>query len=222
MSASAAWPSIAQIQVLNRLIGRGYDANGQARAFTDREFFEVSWIMGWHPRNPEYRRLFANLADWIVRELQPQRVLEIGCGPGYLLHCLSEHGIAACGVDANPYSRAFFGEFSPQHADRYVLDPLFEGVYAGADTVLAIEAFEHIPDDGLDKIMQRLRDEIRPERIVFSSTPHPEPSPDWDLQWGHINLKTPEQWHALFARYGYRADGRRPPVTDWAVCYVRG
>jgi SAM-dependent methyltransferase len=221
MTAPMAWPSIAEIQALNRLIGRGYASNGQPRAFTEREFYEISWIMGWHPRNPEYRRLFARLADWIVAELKPERVLEIGCGPGHLLHCISEHGIAACGVDANPYSQAFFKAYSPAHADRYHLDLLFEGTYAAADTVLAIECFEHIPDDGLDNIMQRLRDEIRPLRIVFSSTPHAESDPDWDLQWGHINIKTPALWQEFFGRYGYRIDGRRPPVTEWAACYVR-
>ena len=95
MTAPMAWPSIAELQALNRLLGRGYDAEGRPRAFTDREFFEISWIMGWHPRNPAYRQLFANLADWIVAEIAPRRLLEIGSGPGHLLHCLLERGVEA-------------------------------------------------------------------------------------------------------------------------------
>ena len=221
MTASMPWPSMLEMQAINRLLGRGYDAEGRARPFTDREFFEISWIMGWHPRNPAYRQLFANLADWIVAEIAPRRLLEIGSGPGHLLHCLLERGVEACGIDANPYSQAFFRQRHPQQAERYRLDPDFSQATPAADTVLAIEVFEHIPDAGLNHILTRLRDEIRPQHIVFSSTPHAEPAPDWDLQWGHINLKTPTQWQAFFGRYGYRIDGRRPPVTEWAVCYVR-
>lgn len=204
----------------NRELGRGYDALGQPRPLTAQEFFDVSCEMGCNQDDADYRRLFEHLARWIQRTLKPRSTLEIGCGPGYLLDCLNQLGIDAIGVDGNGVSRAFFLGRHPMFADRYLIDPVFEGTYRPVDAVIAIECFEHIPDEGLHALMTRLRDELKPKFVVFSSTPHPSPFPEWDLQWGHINLKPPEDWDALFSRFGFIRSNVKPPVTEWATLYV--
>lgn len=212
--------SLAELLALNRQLGRGFDPAGSPRPLSDREFFEVASEMGQTQRNAEYRRLQEFLAVWIRDALAPSSALEIGSGPGYLLYCLNRLGIDARGVDGNPYSKAHFDRCHPEFAARYVLDRYFEGSYGPADAVVSIEVFEHIPDDGLERILEKLRRQVRPRHFVFSSTPHPDPNPGWDLQWGHINIKQPEQWHGLFARFGYRPVDTRPPITEWATLYV--
>ncbi len=40
------------------------------------------------------------------------------------------------------------------------------------------------------------------------------------MQWGHINIKQPEQWDNFFAGYGFeRQVNLKPPITEWAAIY---
>jgi len=41
------------------------------------------------------------------------------------------------------------------------------------------------------------------------------------LQWGHINLKQPDEWARFFAEYGFKLQTTKPPVTEWAQLYAR-
>jgi hypothetical protein len=130
-------------------------------------------------------------------------------------------GIDAYGFDGN---RHFWGEFQLRHHDirqRYVLDPLFTSRVQKSDVFISIEVFEHIPDDALHNIMMRVRYEAQPNFIVFSSTPFASELPGWDVQWGHINLKQPDEWSEFFSRYGYQLHDLKPPVTQWAQLYLK-
>lgn len=212
--------SFPEVLALNRQLGRGIDSSGNPRPLTDKEFFEVSDELGQNQRNADYRRLHEFLATWIRDALSPRSALEIGSGPGYLLYCLNRLGIDATGLDGNPYSKGFFDRCHPDYQQRYLLDKYFEGHYEPVDVVVSIEVFEHIPDEGLERILARVRRDIRPRYFVFSSTPHHDPNPGWDMQWGHINVKQPAEWHQLFGRFGFRLANIRPPVTEWASLYV--
>ena len=212
--------SIDEIFQINRILKRGYSAEGSARALTDSEFFQISWEMGANQLDPHYRNLFSGLAQWIKTELSPHTALEIGCGPGYLLHCLNQLEVKAVGIDGNSYSRDFFVAQHPQWASQYILDKTFEHTYAPTDALISIECFEHIPDKGLAKTMQKVATILNPKYIVFSSTPHADSHLGWDVMWGHINLKTESQWIELFAQYGYElVPGVRPPITPWALLF---
>jgi len=212
--------SLAEVLEKNRTTGRGYNADGSPRALTAQEFFEVSNEAGWNQGNPDYRGLFEHFARWVRANLNIRRSLEIGAGPGYFLYCLNRLGIDARGIDGNEYSRAFFQELHPEYSGQYTLDPLFTGSYGRVDALFSIEVFEHIDDAGLDAIMKKVSSVLKPRYIVFSSTPHADPNPHWDLQWGHINLKQPAQWDDFFGRHGFlRQPGLRPPVTEWATVY---
>lgn len=213
--------SIDDILRLNRITGRGLDEAGKPRPFTAREFFDISVELGQTQDNPAYRQLFENLAHWLRRTLPGVRsTLEIGAGPGYLVHYLARLGIDSQGIDGNRFSRDYFAQRHPSSAHRYALDAEFTGDYGRRDAVLAIEVFEHIPDPAIHSIMENLRHKVCPKFIVFSSTPHADPREGWDLQWGHVNLKSEAEWDALFARCGYSRTGTRPPVTEWAALYV--
>ena len=80
--------------------------------------------------------------------------------------------------------------------------------------------FEHIPDEGLYKILTKVREEIQPEFIVFSSTPYADDIPEWDVAWGHCNVKQPDQWASLFKEFGYELSPIRPPILEWSSLYV--
>jgi 2-polyprenyl-3-methyl-5-hydroxy-6-metoxy-1,4-benzoquinol methylase len=215
------YKTIEQMCAYNRIIGRGYDVEGAPRPFDAREFFQISEEMGWNQNNPDYRCLFEGLARYIKGLPQSGTSLEFGCGPGYLINCLCKLGIKAMGVEANPYSKKGFDCSFPALSARYILDPTFSEHYGRVDLFIAIECFEHIPDGLLAKIMEKVSREIQPTYILFSSTPFPHPQEEWDIQWGHINLKQPAAWEAFFSRYGYALTQEKPPVTAWATLYKK-
>ncbi|HZQ72813.1 MAG TPA: class I SAM-dependent methyltransferase [Burkholderiales bacterium] len=213
--------SIAEVVAHNRRSGRGFDPRGEPRPYTDREFYEIAEELGHTQRHAAYRAVHERLAMWIRDSLPISTALEIGAGPGYLLYCMNKLGIDAYGVDGNELFQAFYREHHPEFAERYLLDRLFEKNYGPADAVVTIEVFEHIPEEGLHNILAKVQAQVRPKYIVFSSTPHADPNPGWDLQWGHINMKPAEEWQRLFRRYGYEVTQQpRPPVTEWAALYV--
>ena len=213
--------TLNEILEKNRQTGRGFDQHGTPRALTAKEFFEISNEAGWNQLNPAYRHAIERLAFWVNAQLGIQSSLEIGAGPGYLMHCLNRLGFRATGIDGNIHSRNLFRTLHPEHAHRYVLDPLFKRRHGRVDAVFSIEVFEHINDDALASIMTKIRDVNTPRYIVFSSTPHAAPEPDWDCQWGHVNLKQPAEWDEFFSHYGFeRLPRLKPPITEWACTYV--
>lgn len=208
-------------QIKQELIKRVTNhSTGEIRSLSDYEFFEVCIEMGWNQHHADYRALFETLANWIKGELNVKSSLELGSGPGYLISCLNYLGINAVGVDGNRYSQKFFQDAHPAYAHQYYLDKFFEYHYSPAQAFIAVEVFEHIPDEGLMKILNKVREEIRPEFIVFSSTPHADIEPAWDVAWGHCNIKQPDQWAHFFQNFGYELSPLRPPITEWAALYV--
>ena len=195
-------------------------STGDIRSLSDYEFFEVCSQMGWNQHNAGYRALIETLANWIKGELGVGSAMELGSGPGYLISCLNYLGINTIGIDGNRYSQKFFQEAHPAYAHQYCLDKFFEYRYSPAQAFIAIEVFEHIPDEGLIKILNKVREEIRPEFIVFSSTPYADIEPAWDVAWGHCNIKQPDQWVDFFKNFGYELSPLRPPITEWASLYV--
>jgi len=45
------------------------------------------------------RESVEHIADWIVREIQPKRIIDVGCGPGHLMAALHRRGVEVFGVD---------------------------------------------------------------------------------------------------------------------------
>jgi 2-polyprenyl-3-methyl-5-hydroxy-6-metoxy-1,4-benzoquinol methylase len=212
--------TIEQVLERNKARGYGYDENNNVRPLTSEEFYTISCEMGLNQDNPGYRDLFERFSKWVVRTLNVKTGLEIGSGPGYFLYCLNKQGLDTRGMDGNSFSQAYFKSKHPEFADRYHLDPFFEQSYGQVDVLLTIEVFEHINDEGLESVFKKIREQVKPKVIVFSSTPHADPNPGWDVQWGHINMKPTHVWDELFAKNGFAVSKMVPPITDWARLYV--
>lgn len=215
------YKTIDEIIILNKASGKGYEPNGAPRPFTDKEFFEISVLLGNNQFNPDYRRLFENFARWCLKNLDFKTALEIGCGPGYLVYLLNQAGIDCVGVDGNSYSRQLFRKLHSKIAEKYFHDPQFTGHYGFREAFFSIECFEHIPDNALNLIMEKIKYLVQPKYIVFSSTPHPHTSAHWDIQWGHINLKSAKEWDAFFEQFDYIRSPLVPPITEWACVYEK-
>jgi 2-polyprenyl-3-methyl-5-hydroxy-6-metoxy-1,4-benzoquinol methylase len=211
---------IEEVLARNKIRGYGYDENHHPRALTSKEFYEISCELGLNQDNSEYRRLFENFSKWISRNLKAKTALEIGSGPGCLLYFLNKIGITTHGTDGNTFSRDYFVSKHPELSSHYHLDPFFEHNYEQVDLLISIEVFEHINDDGLASVFKKIREQVRPKIIVFSSTPYADPNAGWDEQWGHINMKPTEKWDELFSQNGFTASKMQVPITAWARLYI--
>jgi cytidyltransferase-like protein len=77
-------------------------------------------------------------AQLIVDAFAPQRVLDVGAGPGHLVRMLRDIGVAAVGMDANP------GWQSHNVVVGDITNPGIQGVRLGYDAVICREVLEHL------------------------------------------------------------------------------
>lgn len=205
--------------IINTIVNRGMDEFDRPRPYTDEEFFLVSHQIGVNQFNSNYRKLFEVFSRWIVKEFNPMSSLEIGAGPGYLLYCLNLLGVNSVGVDGNNLSKKLYSSLHPSYQHKYFLDKNFTGEYGEVDLLLAIECFEHICDEDLFSLMEKISIKNKPKNIIFSSTPFVSEMQNWDIHWGHINIKSENEWVNFFDKYGYELMDVRPPVTEWALAF---
>jgi len=100
--------------------------------------------------NPVVRRLFDRFFETVsrmVREVDPETVLDAGCGEGETAERLADllpHPVI--GVDLNPESVRFAAERLP--ADRFETADLLDLPFGddAFDLVLCLEVMEHLPD----------------------------------------------------------------------------
>jgi 2-polyprenyl-3-methyl-5-hydroxy-6-metoxy-1,4-benzoquinol methylase len=97
------------------------------------------------------------VAHWCLRS----PVIDIGCGPGYLVQRLAERGVDVLGVDTSARAIAFARRVNPGQrlmvAHRSLLRRILQHVHHR--TVVLLQVLEHVPDDlrFLSLIPQRRR-----------------------------------------------------------------
>ncbi|MFL6246402.1 MAG: class I SAM-dependent methyltransferase [Thermoanaerobaculia bacterium] len=152
---------------LNRL-RRSWDANAR------------SWTEAVRNESIESRRLVTNAAIVeTVRAYGGRRVLDLGCGEGWLARALAAHGHDVTGIDASAAliaeARALgSGEFFEMSYDQLAIDARFDTIVANFSLL----------DDRTEQVLTRLR----------------------PLVDGHLIIQTT---HPLFLGGGIYADGWR-------------
>lgn len=186
------------------------------KLLTPEEFFAAERRMGLTQDNMHYFNMHRKLALWIWETFKPQRVLEIGCGPGALLESLLEMGIAAGGIDPCAPARDYFLKRNPQWANEYRLTWPDENIITLADVLVSIEVFEHLTDAQIIEAIER----VNFKHLVFSSTSRFK-NTEFERQWGHINVKQPHEWDAFFKPLGLKRTAHRPGITPWSCVYEK-
>lgn len=188
------------------------------KQLTHKEFFEAEIQMGITPDNPAYLNLHYNLGRTIIERFNPKTTLEIGAGVGTLLEYLLKQGVNSVGIDLNPCEMDFFATRNPEFAPNYKICALQDYPFSTLhmpiiDVVVSIEVFEHIADADILKALPDMAKKCR--WFLFSSTPE---TTDWDLMWGHINVKPTEEWVKLFSPHFDLVERLTAPTT-WTLLF---
>lgn len=186
--------------------------------FTDQEFFDYNKASGWTNENPEWLKGQEKFADYLTDTLGAASVLDIGCGPGGLVEVLAKRGNVAIGIDSNPLNQEFFVKRNPDHEARFILEQA-QNVIPGNffDVVVAVEVFEHIPDDVNSQILQNIRDKCK--FFLHTSTPY-HSTPQFDRQWGHINVKPTEHWIKFIEAHGFKLVQKVDYPAEWGLLFL--
>lgn len=165
-----------------------------------------------YARDEEWLRFFCGIADRIVADVRPRRVLDAGCAFGFLVEALRDRGVEAFGIDLSPYAIEHVQEsIRPYCRVGSVTGPL-EGPY---DLIVSIELVEHMEAREAEVALQNFCSQT--DDLLLSSSPldYREPT--------HINVQPPEVWAEQLARHGFfrDVDFDASFITPWAGRFRR-
>jgi SAM-dependent methyltransferase len=165
-----------------------------------------------YARDAEWLRFFATVADRIVTDFSPRRVLDAGCAMGLLVEALVERGVDAHGIDISEYAIA---QAAPVIRDRVRVASLTAPPDGRYDLIVCIEVLEHMPPADARVALANIC--ARTDDVLFSSSPT-----DFS-ETTHLNVQPPEAWAEAFAREGLLRDLDYDAsfITPWAVRYRR-
>ncbi|MEP0858638.1 amino acid adenylation domain-containing protein [Trichocoleus sp. DQ-U1] len=135
-------------------------------------------IVGWNSSYTNQPIPAEQMREWVdnqvaqILDLQPSRVLEIGCGTGLLLFRIAPHCNKYCGTDFSSASLNYIQEQLAQLPQVTLLQKLatdFEGVESEAfDTVILNSVVQYFPNiDYLVRVLEGAINAIAPGGFIF-------------------------------------------------------
>lgn len=174
---------------------------------TEKEFFDIEVANGITPENPDYFNLMNGVAN-IIKNYS-RNIIEIGAGMGTLGECLIHKGCDYYGIEPNKYHQ----EYAYQRGVK------LNGITdypKHCQMIVSIEVMEHLTDEQIKDYMNN----INCEYFLFSSTPY-YTTPEQDEAWGHINIKSEENWIEFFAQFGFILKKKLTLPTEWSLLFKK-
>lgn len=194
------------------------------RAFEPHHYDDDYFASDWRDEGNKYeletrRRIEGPNPKLIQETLEPVRLLDVGCGPAFLMQFLSELGVEVHGVDFSPASITLA---PPEMRDRIRIgptEPLTE-TDRSFDVVVCREVMEHLT---ILQVRRTVAEICRvSSRYAYVTTRfHGEPASildvttDFETDPTHITLMTKDLLRTLFVLEGFQ---RRPDLEeqlDW-------
>ncbi len=186
----------------------------------DAEYFTGDWRAEGNNYSIETRRkIEANNPSLIKEVFEPSTVLDLGCGPGALMHLLWELGVDVEGVDFAASSKQLA---TPEVRDRIAIGNIFEPIKSDStyDLVICREVLEHLTVFQVKKAVENM---VRmTKRFVYCTTRfHPEPASlvdfttQFDVDPTHITLLNKDLLRLLFVLEGCRSRQDLEARMDW-------
>ena len=186
----------------------------------DAEYFTGDWRAEGNNYSLETRRTIeANNPALIKEVFEPANVLDLGCGPGALMHLLFELGVDVEGVDFAASSKQLA---TPEVRDRIAIGNIFEPIRPDSayDLVICREVLEHLTVFQVKKAVENMVRMTR--RYVYCTTRfHPAPASlvdfttQFDVDPTHITLLNKDMLRLLFVLEGCRSRPDLEARMDW-------
>ncbi len=168
-----------------------------------------------HPERYFAYKYSKSLVSVLKRHLRgARRVLDYGCGRGFLAEKLLEIGVDVAAADDSPRSVAFVEErFRGQKGflGASTVDDLQKSGER-FDAIFVIEVIEHLDDAALEELFERVRSVASPGATLIITTPNAEklrasevycPSCDQRFhRWGHVRTWTADSLAAYLSSLG--------------------
>jgi len=200
---------------------RVFDQKPVGSGHYDSEYFTGDWRAEGNNYSLETRRQIEAKNPFLITEVfQPTKVLDLGCGPGALMHLLWELGLDVEGIDFAESSR---GLATPQVKDRItvglVTDPSLKPASA-YDLVICREVLEHLT---VLQVRQAVSNMARmTSRFIYVTTRfHPSPASlldfttQFDVDPSHITLLNKDMLRLMFVLEGCRSRPDLEARMDW-------
>jgi glycosyltransferase involved in cell wall biosynthesis len=131
------------------------------------------------------------LATWIKENINPKKVVDIGCGPGTYVYSLRDNNVNAYGYDIDDRvdGKDYLKKLS-----------LFE-VNDKSDVVICLEVAEHIETSLSDSIVDSIIRNVNDDGMIIWTAAIPGQG-----GVGHINCQTKEYWEEKFISRGFYRD----------------
>ena len=186
----------------------------------DDAYFTDEWREGGHSYKLESRREIEGRHPQLIKEVfQPERVLDVGCGPGALMYFLYEVGVQADGLDISPQSQ----ELAPAEVRERIhigaaTDPAFlDNSY---DLVICRELIEHLTVLETRRLVQNMC-RISSRFVYVTTRFHPNPRTILDItderhvDPTHITVMTKDLLRVMFILEGFKSRPDLEARMDW-------
>lgn len=187
----------------------------------DAEYFTGDWRDAGNNYSLETRRLIEAKNPLLIKEVfQPKKVLDLGCGPGALMHLLGELGVDVDGID--------FAQSSKELATPQVRDRITVGQVADAtlkpdkayDLVVCREVLEHLTVLQVKNVVANMA-RMTSKYIYVTTRFHPSPAnlldftTQFDVDPSHITLLNKDMLRLMFVLEGCRSRPDLEARMDW-------
>lgn len=181
----------------------------------------------WHLQS----RMALNL-ETIDRYAKPAgRVLDIGCGTGFLLERLAERGFSGLGIDLSPesveHARRRLAEIGAADRLTAVVGSAYEPPAGPFDLIALTDVLEHLEDPRA--CLAALRAQLAPSGLLVISTPNRRSLPgarrwlaEHGLSWIRVSLAPVDNWQTWGDLEGHAGSAGLVPISRRGIFFRPG
>ena len=186
----------------------------------DDDYFASDWREDANRYDLDTRRRIEDRNPALIKEaFAPERMLDVGCGPGFLMLFLQELGITVSGVDFSPSSRTL----APAAvADAIAIGPVtaLDVADRAYDLVVCREVMEHLTILQVRLVVGELC-RVSSRFVYVTTRFHPAPATlldtttDFETDPTHITLLAKDFLRLLFVLEGFTCRADLEDRMDW-------